>query len=55
MRTTSDHKGESIRIRLNSTMREYINNKSLRTGKSISDIFRDYIEADMRSIKTKQL
>lgn len=46
-RPTSDKKGESIRIRLNERMREYINNKSLRTGKSISEIFREYIEKDM--------
>lgn len=48
-RPTSDKKGESIRIRLNERMREYINNKSLRTGKSISEIFREYIEKDMYS------
>lgn len=47
MRTTSDYKGESIRIRLNDEMRAFINNKSKRTGKSISEIFREYVTKDM--------
>lgn len=47
MRPTTDRKGESIRIRLNAEMRQFIENKSLRSGKSISEIFRDYILADM--------
>lgn len=48
-RPTSDRKGESIRIRLNDDMRSFIERKSITTGKSISQIFRDYITADMRS------
>lgn len=48
-RPTTDRKGESIRIRLNDEMRSFVNSKSVRTGKSISEIFREYIEKDMRS------
>ena len=47
-RPTTDKKGESIRIRLNEEMRLYINDKSLRTGKTISEIFREYITKDMK-------
>lgn len=46
-RPTEDKKNDSIRIRLNDDMRNYIINKSITTGKSISDIIRDYIKADM--------
>ena len=46
-RPTSDKKGESIRIRLNDQMRAYIEYKSKRTGKSISEIFREYVTRDM--------
>ena len=46
-RVTTDRKGESIRIRLNEEMRAYIDRKAHSTGKSISEIFRDYISADM--------
>ena len=48
-RPTEDKKGESIRIRLNNDMRSFIEHKSITTGKSISQIFRDYISADMKS------
>ena len=48
-RPTSDKKGESIRIRLNEDMRQYVERKSKATGKSISEIFREYIAKDMRS------
>lgn len=47
MRTTSDQKGESIRIRLNSEMREYIEHKARVSGISISQVFRDMIQRDM--------
>ena len=49
MRPTSDKKSESIRIRLNEEMRGYIIKKSQVTGKSISEIFREYVEKDMQS------
>lgn len=47
-RPTQDRKGESIRIRLNDEMRMFIEHKSRTTGKSISEIFREYVLADMR-------
>jgi len=47
-RPTQDRKGESIRIRLNDEMRMFIDHKSRTTGKSISEIFREYVLADMR-------
>lgn len=48
-RPTTDKKSESIRIRLNEDMRKYIIKKSTMTGKSISDIFREYIIKDMNN------
>lgn len=48
MRTTNDPKGDSIRVRLNDDMREYLVSKSRKTGKSMSDIVRDMIVRDMR-------
>lgn len=48
-RPTQDRKGESIRIRLNDEMRMFIDHKSRTTGKSISQIFRDYVATDMRN------
>lgn len=50
-RPTTDKKSESIRIRLNDEMREYIERKSKSTGKSISEIFREYVHHDMLSQK----
>lgn len=47
MRTTSDKKTDSIRVRLNDEMRSFVERKSKTTGKSISDIFRDYVAKDM--------
>lgn len=47
MRTTNDPKGDSIRVRLNDDMREYLVSKSRRSGKSMSDIVRDMIVRDM--------
>lgn len=47
MRTTNDPKGDSIRVRLNDDMREYLVSKSWRSGKSMSDIVRDMIVRDM--------
>lgn len=49
-RPTTDKKTDSIRVRLNESMYNYIIDKSRKTGKSISDIFREYIERDMRTI-----
>lgn len=48
-RPTADRKGESIRIRLNDDMRAFVDNKARRTGKSVSEIFRDYVSKDMYS------
>lgn len=48
-RPTEDRKSESIRIRLNDEMRSYMESKSRKTGKSISELFREYIEKDMGS------
>lgn len=53
-RSTDNRKGESIRIRLNDTMRTYITNKANSEGVSISEIFRRYIETDMRKSSTYQ-
>ena len=46
-RTTTDRKGESIRIRLNEEMRIFIERKAHSTGTTISEVFRDYISVDM--------
>jgi len=54
-RPTTDKKTDSIRVRLNESMYNYIIDKSRKTGKSISDIFREYIERDMRTISHWQL
>lgn len=46
-RPTTDNKCESIRVRLNQEMRDFIIRKSQTTGMTISDLFREYIEKDM--------
>lgn len=42
---------DSIRIRLNSEMMEYITKKSIATRKSISEIIREYVRNDMKRSK----
>lgn len=51
MRNTDNRKGDSVRIRLTEDMRDYIDKKSKITGKTISEIFRDYIVQDMHKHK----
>lgn len=51
MRNTDNRKGDSVRIRLTEAMRDYIDKKSKITGKTISEIFRDYIVQDMHKHK----
>lgn len=46
-RPTTDPKGESIRIRINDDMRKRLENKSSRTGQSISQIIRDLITQNL--------
>lgn len=46
-RPTTDKKTDSIRVRLNESMHNFIIDKSRKTGKSISEIFREYVSADM--------
>lgn len=48
-RPTSDPKGNSIRIRLNEEMREYLFKKSEKEKKTVSQIIRDIIARDMKS------
>lgn len=48
-RPTSDPKGNSIRIRLNEEMREYLFKKSEKEKKTISQVIRDIIAIDMKS------
>lgn len=52
-RVTTDKKGESIRIRLNEEMRLFIEHKAHSTGKSISEIFREYVSNDMAHRKDR--
>ena len=47
-RPTSDHKNNPIRVRLNDEMREWIEEKSTITGRTISQIIRDMIEHEMK-------
>lgn len=47
-RPTSDHKNNPIRVRLNDEMREWIENKSMTTGRTISQIIRDMIGCEMK-------
>lgn len=42
-RTTTDPKGDSIRVRVNDDMRILLEKESLHSGKSISQIIRDLI------------
>lgn len=53
-RPTSDPKGESIRIRLSASMHDFVIRKSASTGKSVSEIFREYIEKDMLNPVSKK-
>ena len=52
MRTTSDKKGNVIRIRINDEMSEWLKKRYTVTGKSISEYIRDLIIMDMRSRKS---
>lgn len=47
-RPTSDHKNNPIRVRLNDEMREWIEEKSTITGRTISQLIRDMIEREMK-------
>ena len=47
-RPTSDHKNNPIRVRLNDEMREWIEEKSTITGRTISQLIRDMIEHEMK-------
>ena len=47
-RPTSDHKNNPIRVRLNNEMREWIEEKSTITGRTISQLIRDMIEREMK-------
>lgn len=48
-RPTTDPKGESIRIRLNEEMKQWIFRKSLKDGITVSQIIRDLVDAEMKS------
>lgn len=47
-RPTTDPKGDSIRVRLNEDMKEWLFKKSEREKKTVSQIIRDLIVKDMR-------
>ena len=47
-RPTSDHKNNPTRVRLNNEMREWIEEKSRMTGRTISQLIRDMIEREMK-------
>lgn len=47
MKDLDNKKTDSIRIRISTDMRDFVEKKSKITGKTISDIFRDYISRDM--------
>lgn len=46
-RPTTDPKGDSIRLRVNDDMREWLFKKSEKEKKSVSEIIRDLIRDDM--------
>ena len=48
-RPTLDHKNNPIRIRLNDEMKEWVETKSNKTGKTISQIIRDIITKEMNT------
>lgn len=47
-RPTIDHKNSPIRVRLNDEMRRWIESKSMKTGRTISQLIRDMIEHEMK-------
>ena len=47
-RPTIDHKGESIRVRVNEDMRKWLYQISQKNQKSVSQIIRDLIDESMR-------
>ena len=47
-RPTIDHKGESIRVRVNEDMRKWLYQISQTKQKSVSQIIRDLIDESMR-------
>ena len=48
-RPTTDPKGDSIRVRLNDEMREWLFKKSEREKKTVSQLIRDLIVQDMKN------
>ncbi len=49
MRMSTDPKENTIKLRINDDMRNYIEKASKRKGNSISEYVRELIEKDMRS------
>lgn len=49
MRMSTDPKENTIKLRINDDMRNYIEKSSKRKGNSISEYVRELIEKDMRS------
>lgn len=47
-RPTADHKGESIRVRVNDDMRKWLYQISQKKQKSVSQVIRDLIDESMR-------
>jgi len=47
-RPTIDHKGESIRVRVNDDMRKWLYQISRKNQKSVSQVIRDLIDESMR-------
>ena len=51
MRTTTDPKESTIKVRINESTRELINNKTQTQGISISEYIRDLINKDLAKDK----
>lgn len=47
-RPTIDHKGESIRVRVNDDMRNWLYQISQKKQKSVSQVIRDLIDESMK-------
>lgn len=49
MRTTSDPKNETIKLRINDDMKSYVDKSSVRQGVSVSEYIRELISREMKN------